>query len=82
MDKNLEKICKIVAEEESISEEKVEFILRHLCNWTRQSLIDLEYSAVLWNKLGAFKVIPKRAKEHKDTLDEFKKTFKSDNRSE
>jgi hypothetical protein len=76
MDKTLKRICEEVAKEEGLPAETVEFAVRHLCDWTRQSLINMDYTAVLWNKLGTFKILKRRAKGYEDIVEEFKNNFK------
>lgn len=82
MDKNLKKICKEVANEYGLEPETVEYQLKFLSDWTREKLINMEAAAILWNKLGTFKVITNRAGEHKHIVKEFKNKFKKNESEE
>ena len=70
MDSTIEKIIDEIAEEQNIDREKVEFAIRHMCNWTRDMLIRLEHKSILWSYFGNFSVIESRLEENNNLLNE------------
>lgn len=76
MHHKIEKICKEVSEELDIPLELTREIVKNQFNWLRRNLISMEYPSILLNKLGTFNVLERRAGEHKDKVQEYKKGFK------
>lgn len=63
MDKEIKEIIKEIAQEEGISRERVEYSVRHACNWIRSKFINLDYPEIKLPYFGTFKLMPNRVKE-------------------
>lgn len=72
MDKTVEKICKQISDETGVELPKVRNAVKHCFNWTRINLMELNYAAILLNKLGTFSVMEKRADNYKDVVRDYK----------
>jgi nucleoid DNA-binding protein len=79
MDRTIEKIIDEIAEEQNIEREKVKYAIRHMCNWTREQLIAMNYKSILWSYFGKFSIIESRLDEQTKKLleDEKENTNKS-----
>lgn len=78
MDKRIKKIIKEIAKEENLSEGTVTKVVRTMTDWTRQTLINMDYVAVLWPWFGTFELLESRVDdETKEKIEEYKNRRKS-----
>lgn len=57
MDPFYKQVFKEISEEEQIDRERVERVIRHLHDWTREQLQNTSVLRILWNKCFSFKRI-------------------------
>lgn len=62
-DENIDKIIDEMSKEMGYSKKMIQNCIKHLCNWTRQSMINMDYACINWNKFGTFTPIVKRMKD-------------------
>ncbi len=66
-----------IAAEKGLTKKMVTNCVRHVCDWTRQSLINMDYIEIYWAKFGKFKLMPNKVYWNPEVEEKARNYFKN-----